>query len=384
MLIPDNDYKDLLLKGLKDKYNIAADRDALESIISPSNFRGIIDKYVPEDFSVGNSRSEDYNETFKNVTDGIFRITLHAHTEYSDGRMTCEEFISQSVAYADKVARKFLSDDYKPPFIIALTDHDEIVGCPEIISIIIQNPQKYKNLKFVVGSEIGSAIGKNYFDLTALAFDPFNKELNDFINDLKDLRTKTVLELIEKVNNLDNTDYTLEYLKSLGFKGKKTLENRSGLIYVEDAKNLLRKLFTEKYGKDHSFIIQIEQIYKENNYAYRDIPDAEKVIKIVKNAGGFLSWTHPVRSFTKMDDLKWYEGFFEQLRSLGVEGVEANHQYTYGQYKAINNIDGKNNLFRDLAKKHNMFLSGGTDAHEFDIFAHHQLIDKALFQKFFK
>lgn len=379
--MPKDDYKIKLVKGLKELYGISVDESALDSVVSPAEFRQFINTYSPDDFSVGDYNCPDFKNFFKNVTDGNFRITLHGHSDFSDGRMTPVQFIDQAAKYGDKLAKKW-SNDVLPPFLIALTDHDEICGCSEILKIISQKPNKFKNLKFVVGSEIGSAIGDNYFDLTALAFNPFDTELNNFITSLKDKRTITVNELIAKVNALDNSNYTIDDLKKIGFKGKKTLQNRSGLIYVEDSKNILRQFYREKYGPDNEFESQIESIYKENNYMNMDIPSAEEVIKIVKNAGGFLSWTHPVRSFSKIDDLNWHEDFLINLVKLGVEGVEANHQYTYGQYSKIKNISGKNELYRRIAKKHDLFLSGGTDSHEENIFAHHQPIEQELLNNF--
>lgn len=378
-----NKYKSQLIDGLKNKYDIEVTESSLNSILSPEEFIKLIYQYKPEDYSVGNYLSENYNDFFKNATDGKFRITLHNHTDFSDGYMTPEQFINQAAAYADKVAKFLPNSDLRPPFVIALTDHDEIKGSCEIIKIIAQNPQKYKNLKFVAGSEMGVKYDNKDFDLTALAINPFDEELDLYIENLKEIRTKTINEFINIVNNLDGSNYTLEYLREVGFKGKKTVTNGSGLIYIEDCKNVLLKLTRLKYGENSEIEDKIKKNYKENNYLYRDIMDIKYVLHQIKNNGGYASWTHPPRSFLKENNLGWHEEFFTMLKDFGVDGVEANQQYTYKHYtQDIKNLSEKNQLYRNLAQKYSMFLSGGTDSHETNIFAHHQILDDELVNNF--
>ena len=72
---------------------------------------------------------------------------------------------------------------------------------------------------------------------------------------------------------------------------------------------------------------------------------------------------------------------------MGVDGIEVNHQYTPSkitQLGKINNKDAESlfdsltERYRKFAKENNMFLSGGTDCHEKQIFSREPAITKEL------
>src|SRR5574344_804356 len=136
-----DNYKKILAK------NIDCSEEALKSVLSPTEFKELIFKYIPENFSVGNPLSPDNKIFFQNVTKGDFRVTLHNHTFFSDGRMSPTEFIEMAVNYANKVAKIHKNEEI-PPFTIALTDHDEVRGSIEVLKLISQNSQKFENLRF--------------------------------------------------------------------------------------------------------------------------------------------------------------------------------------------------------------------------------------------
>lgn len=369
-------FKKSLVNGLKAKFNIDTKVENLKSVLSPDEFIQLISQYSKEDFSIGNPLSEDTNEFFKNVIDGKFRITLHGHTVFSDGHFTPEDFINQAAIYADKVARKLPSDDKRPAFVIALTDHDNIEGSQEIVKIIAQNPDKYKNLRFVSGAELGVRHEGKSFDLTALAVNPFDETLNKYLESMKLTRQKTVNELIPIFNQISGFNYTFDDLEKKCYRGKKTLTNKSGVIFVCDVRNIYRseleQLDCEECRKK---IEELNKTFKAGSYPSRDIPNIEEAIKAVKAASGFVSWTHPVKSF-KGHDEKWFADYMHVLNALGVDGVEANQQYTYGHYNDIPRVEIKNESLRKTAEELSMFISGGTDSHQKNIFGHHHKIDE--------
>lgn len=371
------EYKNTLARYLK------CDESVLGAVLSPDEFKDLVYKFKPENFSVGNPKFSDNKNFFKNVSSGDFRVTLHNHSLFSDGRMNPVEFIKMANEYADRVAEKHFGEEI-PPFTIALTDHDEVRGSIEILEEISKNPKKYKNIKFVCGGEMSAELNGEYFDVTALCVNPFDKELHNYLDNIKNLRTITAKKFINCVNKLDDSSYTLEEFVPLNFNGKKVLKNRSGLVYLEHVKKILLSKYAEKYGENNKYLMEIKKIYKENNFADFDTQNVEKIIDIIHSKGGFVSWTHPARTFKNIDDLDWHKQFFLKLQKLGIDGVEANQQYTFKHYtEDIKNLNEKNNLYRTLAKDFNLFLSGGTDSHEFNIFAHHQQIDDELLKTFF-
>lgn len=371
----DNRYKDFLIKGLKEKFNINVKNENLKSVMGADEFKNTIKKYSPEDFSIGNHLSNDPKEVFKNVIDGKFRVTLHNHSNFSDGRLSAQEFIDMAAQYADKVAKKLPETDKRPPFIIALTDHDNFDGCQEIIKIISQNPEKYKNLKFVAGSELSVKKDGKHFDLTALGVNPFDKNLNKYVNDIKANRTNSAKNFITDINELTNQNITLEQVVEVGRKGKKTLENKSGVVYLVDTMKVLKKISAPKHSE------QIDRLFNQSKVSYKDTPDFELAIDVSKKANGVLSLTHPARSFRNVDE-NYFKGLLQDLKNKGISGIEANYQYTSTHHEQIGSIGKINDLSNEFIKNNDMFASGGTDSHGANIFGHHHKVDDELLKKF--
>ena len=82
--------------------------------------------------------------------------------------------------------------------------------------------------------------------------------------------------------------------------------------------------------------------------------------KKVLNAGGILSWAHPIITPDKINP-----DFFQFLKANGINGVEGNYQYSKWDQEYINAI--KPNLEK-LIKQFKMFVTGGTDSHKKSIF----------------
>lgn len=87
-----------------------------------------------------------------------------------------------------------------------------------------------------------------------------------------------------------------------------------------------------------------------------NISDAQKVI----NAGGILSWAHPLNSPDKITNK-----FFEFLNSCGIQGIEANYQYPKIDEEYTNKAQ---RLLTPIIEKFKPFLTGGTDSHKKSIF----------------
>jgi predicted metal-dependent phosphoesterase TrpH len=368
-------YKESLVSGLKNKFNISVKQENLNSIMGADELKTVLKDYTPDDFAIGNHNSKDPKEFFKNVAEGNFRVSLHGHSEFSDGIMTPQSFIDMAAQYADKVAKKLPKSDTRPAFIIALTDHDNFEGCQEIVKIIAQNPEKYKNLKFVPGAELSVKHNSNHFDLTALGVNPFDENLNKYTQSIKDKRTESAKEFITQSNKITGQNLSFEEIEKDNYKGKKTLQNKSGVVFIRNIMKVVIDKSPTQYSKN------IKAIFNKQNYSNKDIPDINLTIDTVKKAGGALSLTHPAKSFPNCN-LDWYKGFLTELKNKGVSGIEANHQYTFEHHQQIGNIDEINKISREFAKDNDMFISGGTDNHRQNIFGHHHNINDELLKDF--
>ena len=387
----DLDFLNNIRKSLK-KCGIDAKIEDLKSIVTPDEFKILIKKFKPEHFRVGMQISEakaqnvSLEEFYKNVINGDFRVSLHTHSNFSDGKATVEEFLESARKYADKVA-KLNKNDELPPFTIALTDHDEVKGCQEIIKIIAKNPEKYKNLKFVSGCEFSVKNGNVHHDITGLALNPFDKNLVKELDDLAYNRAKTIRKFLEeqpefngkKITYEDLAKFEKEYYESKNKPGKRCIENGSGIVAVRHA----IKFYYKMIGQDVNHDIM-------NRLGDKDILPIKTVLNAIKNNGGEASLTHPTKSFWRYigDD------FLLNLKNIGVGGIEVNHQYTPSKItklgKQNNNTNNADNLFEEItvqykefAERNGMFLSGGTDSHQKQIFSREPKITSEILEKIY-
>ena len=135
-------------------------------------------------------RKENYVLSDENIKNGIFRADLHSHSVFSDGKADVETIMSQVADYADKLYQKT-----GEKFLYALTDHDGIDGVKKVLEIISSAPEKFKNVKFVIGSEISFLIKSDKTtnpletaELLVYGFNPFSQRVNDFFRTIKDTR----------------------------------------------------------------------------------------------------------------------------------------------------------------------------------------------------
>lgn len=382
----DTEFKNNLQKALQNE-GVNVSLSSLESIVGPEEFCQLVKKFKPSHFRAGlqTSKSDIPLEKFyENAINGEFRVSLHTHSNFSDGKAAPEEFLECARKYADKVA-KLNKNDKLPPFTIALTDHDCIEGTKEIIKLIAQNPKRYKNLKFVAGCEFSVKNNGRYHDITGLALNPFDKGLRDMLNNLKEARKKTIQCFLDSKQNGSDTKITIEdlinyekqYYNSKGKDGKRTMENGSGVVYIRHAIKYFYKLINKPINKSEL-----------NQLDSKDILPVEQVVNTINKNGGLASLTHPLKSFWS------YIGDREllKLKQMGVKGIEVNHQYTPSKILKLEKLSGQgeNNTdkvykdlteqYRNFAARNDMFLSGGTDCHEKQIFSREPKITQDLLQ----
>ncbi len=195
---------------------------SIRSIIGGQEYKSIVSEFAnsPESYTPGKTlltaAQDDYD------LDGVirrnFRLSLHNHTTKSDGKMTVRELLDQAATYADEVAEankhreNVLAQD--SPFTIAITDHDTVDGCKEAVRIIASNPDKYKNLRVVFGTELSvenRMLGNNLtrpvpLHMVVNCINPFDKTLNEFLEATKVARKNVAKKFFDEyVTELGNT-----------------------------------------------------------------------------------------------------------------------------------------------------------------------------------
>lgn len=214
MFPQDINYRKALLKGL----GIAPENYAkLRPLAGPQEYKTIVQtfSYDGKFYTPGESLINKTQDGYVNLSgkhNGTYRANMHMHTQHSDGKLTVQELLDKSAKYADEVAQKFENttgvEAKHAPFTIAITDHDTLEGCKEAVDIIYKNPEKYKNLRVVLGcemtvenmtipQELKSPIPNH---LLLHGINPFDTNLNEFLNIRKNARYDLVNDILNKAS----------------------------------------------------------------------------------------------------------------------------------------------------------------------------------------
>ncbi len=221
-------YKQKLIKGIQQKYQFTPKVENLSSVLAPEELKNLLKKFTSKHFSV-----DANGKKFENIKNGDFRVNLHSHTRCSDGHISPTEFLEQSKAYADRVA-KLNHNDNLPPYTTATTDHNDFKASAEIIAQIAEEPEKYKNLKFVAGCEFlfmdkHNGFAFPAFEVVGLGVNPYDKELvynTGYFNLIDNIpiikKDGAILSYAHPSRHLQGNGVEpkfMEYLKKIGIDG---------------------------------------------------------------------------------------------------------------------------------------------------------------------
>lgn len=153
----------------------------LKSIVGLDEFKSILK----------NLDADNYNPAKKK-----FMVNNHTHTKFSDGKADFTELLDEGQDRG-RGGRNFL---------LAITDHDVIEAPRQAIMHIANNPEKYKNLRFVLGCEPCLKYENSQIFKMPIAFDGMVYCINPF--------DKTTIELFEKHTN-KNKQYAKEIFQKV-------------------------------------------------------------------------------------------------------------------------------------------------------------------------
>ena len=252
-------------------------------------------------------------------------IDLHIHTTASDGTFTPLEI----VAHAIKLKLKA----------IAITDHDTLAGSSEALNSGIP-----ASLEFLTGVEISAAPPPFYhqagsFHLLGYSIHLDDSVLNQTLGKLQLARKNRNPEIINRLNDLGISISLDEVREEAG-------NVQLGRPHI--AQMMIRK------GVVSSIDEAFDQFLGTDKPAYVDKyrVNCSKAINAILGAGGIPVLAHPglleFESEHQLDDL------IGRLKQMGVQGVEVYYpQHTADQTR----------LFAELARRHALLMTGGTDFH---------------------
>ena len=252
-------------------------------------------------------------------------IDLHIHTTASDGTFTPTEI----VAHAIKLKLKA----------IAIADHDTLAGSSEALNSGIPAA-----LEFLTGVEISAAPPPFYhhagsFHLLGYSINLDDTELNQTLEKLRLARKNRNPAIIDRLNELGIPIRLDEVREEAG-------DVQLGRPHI--AQMMIRK------GVVSSIDEAFDQFLGTDKPAYVDKyrVKCSKAINAIRGAGGIPVLAHPslleYESESQLDDL------IGQLKQMGIQGVEV----YYSQHTA-----DQTRLFAELAQRHDLLMTGGTDFH---------------------
>ena len=247
-------------------------------------------------------------------------IDLHVHSNASDGSCTPAELL--------KIASE------KQLAAIALTDHDTVSGIEEFL----RESARY-DLDAVPGLEVSVLYKDSAIHITGLFIDHKNQPLMELLGEVRENRDKRNELIIGK-------------LQELGYEI--TLDEVLGVASGESiGRPHFAKILVEK-----GYFSYPQEVFDKclkkgmSGYCPRMLPDPERAIKLIHEAGGMAFWAHPVHRAD--ENLSYVESVLNVFVKLGLDGIEA--------YYSTFTREQQEMLLR-VAEKYNLAVSGGSDFH---------------------
>ena len=162
----DIEYKKAIIK---DSHNLLYRLENLQPVVGEEELTEFIKK--------NNNNKQIYIPSKENIINGIYQANLHMHTLNSDGNASVKERMDEAQNYA----QHYIKNGY---MYIAITDHNTINGAKEVVEILQKNPNKYKNIKIILGMEVFSRFNSKYYDkpveihVLSWCLNPYDEFLN--------------------------------------------------------------------------------------------------------------------------------------------------------------------------------------------------------------
>ena len=248
-------------------------------------------------------------------------IDLHMHSIYSDG--------SYTPAQLTMCAKK------KGLVAISLTDHDTIDGLAEA-----RKHAEFLNVRFVNGVEINSyyILDNRRINIHVLGYAFDEKRMEPYMMQLKTLRyehNQAIMDALHAIGiDISYSDMDMQSENNIVTR----LNFAKALVKKGYAKTVREALDKYLHKGGVAFV-------EYNNFVF------SVVAKMIHDAGGVVSLAHPAEY--GLDDAET-ENLIIALKGEGLEAIECIHPLQDAQYA---------NKLMQLAKKHGLKITGGSDFH---------------------
>ncbi len=247
------------------------------------------------------------------------RADLHFHTRFSDGKFSPEDIIKTA-------AKNGLE-------IISITDHDTVKGIPEMLEAAQE-----VSCRVLPGVELEAFVREDnneFYPVHILGYgiNHENKELLDFLSDIKKTRVKRAKKMLEKL-----TRFGIK----LDFEAVNSFSRGESVGRVHVAQAL----------KEADYVKTVDEAFQlyigDDLPAYESKPhySPQRVIDLIHDCAGMAVWAHPY--YTNNDAV------IEKLTNCGLDGLECYH------HEFEKNITEH---YLKLADEYDLIVTGGSDFH---------------------
>ena len=252
-------------------------------------------------------------------------IDLHIHTTASDGTLTPSEVVARAIKLNLKA--------------ISITDHDTLAGSIEALSSGIPT-----GLEFLTGVEISAAPPPVYdhsgsFHLLGYAIQLDDLRLNQTLEKLQVARANRNPSIVKCLNELGIAISLDEVRAEAG-------DAQLGRPHI--AQTMVRKGVVSSVNEAFDRFLGTDKPAYVDKYRI----ECSRAIDIMLGAGGIPVLAHPglleYESDGSLDEL------IGQLKQMGILGIEV----LYPLHNA-----NQTRLFTELAQRHDLLMTGGTDFH---------------------
>jgi len=252
-------------------------------------------------------------------------IDLHIHSRASDGTLSPAEIIA--LASGLNLGA------------ISITDHDSIAGSREALLCGIPD-----SLGFLTGVEISAEPPPSYpgagsIHILGYGFRLDDPELNRSLEKLQDSRRGRNPEIIARLNKL-GIAIRIEEVE------REAADGQPGRPHI--AKLLIKK------GVAKSMDDAFDRYLGNGRPAYVDKFRIEfsQAIELINAAGGIPVLAHPC--LLELERAEQLEDLLQEMMSMGLKGLEV--------YYPLNSPQ-QTRQYSDLAARHRLLMTGGTDFH---------------------
>jgi len=267
-------------------------------------------------------------------------IDLHIHSNCSDGNLTVEEIVKE--AKNRKIE------------LMSITDHDTIGSQKKAIDLAKKN-----GILYVSGVELNVTFshpkyqeGKSIsLDFLGYQYDINNNELKNKLHQIAEYREERAAKILDNIN-AEFEKEGIEKLTKNDFREiQASVDGVLGRPHIADY--LVRK-----------GIVRTRQEAFDRYLVKCDVPKyplyIEEASRLVRNAGGIIVLAHPndphgTSLVTLTKSLRKQTEIIEESMLTHIDGVECWHSRNDSQ---------TTNHYIKFAKKHGLFMTGGSDCHQ--------------------